>query len=192
MANLNESLFRFVNGWPQSWSPFWRFFSEAANQVWFKVVILALVVAMVLVGKQARRTVIQALLAWPIANGMTDLFKHFLPEPRPFQELANVALRGISPLNHSHGTASAHAANMAAVAFAFTFGLRWWGLPWIVIAVLTGISRIYVGAHYPYQVILGWTCGIVAGVAVTTSWSLVEKRGQRVNGQAEASPAAQP
>jgi undecaprenyl-diphosphatase len=190
MAGLNERVFRFVNGWPDSWAPFWQFFSEAANHLWFKVTVLVLVVAMVVAGKRARSTVIQVLIAWPIANGMTDLFKNFLPEPRPFQELVTgFTLRGISITNHSHGTASAHAANMAAIAFAFTYGLGWWGVPWIVIALLTGISRIYVGAHYPYQVLLGWTCGIVAGLLVTQTRRLIAGK-LKARETKSASPAA--
>ena len=172
MGDANLRLFRAINGWPESWAPFWQFFSEAANHLWFRLIMLALVVLMVALGKGPRETVLRALIAFPIANGMTDLFKYVVPEPRPFQELSGVILREGYSL--SHGTASAHAANMAAVAIVFTLGLRWWGVPWVVVAVLTGISRVYVGVHYPYQVLLGWTCGIVAGVAVAMVWRLGE------------------
>jgi undecaprenyl-diphosphatase len=189
VGDLNLNVFRFINGWSDEYAPFWRFFSEAANQLWFKIAVLILVVAMVVRGLRSRRTVLQALIAWPIANGMTDLFKHFLPEPRPFQDIAGVALRGISSMTTSHGTASAHAANMAAIAVAFTLGVRWWGSPWVLVALLTGISRIYVGAHYPYQVLLGWTCGIVAGLLVFYIWRVVEDRvGKKPSGSESAEP----
>ncbi len=175
MGDLNLRLFRAINGWPQEWAPFWRFFSEAANQVWFKIAVLVLVVCMVARGGRARRTVIQALIAFPLANGFTDLFKHLLPEHRPYQEIAGVLVRPMDNMTASYGTASAHSANMAAVAFVFAYGLGWWGVPWIVAAILTGISRIYVGAHYPYQVALGWTCGIVAGLLVTKTWEWIAR-----------------
>jgi membrane-associated phospholipid phosphatase len=72
---------------------------------------------------------------------------------------------------HSPGTASAHSANMAAVAFAMTYCLGWkWGFPWIVIALLTGLSRVYTGAHYPTQVLLGWLCGVFAAWVVIKTW----------------------
>ena len=39
---------------------------------------------------------------------------------------------------------------------------------WVVIAFLTGFSRIYVGLHYPYQVLLGWAVGIFVGWAAVS------------------------
>ena len=30
---------------------------------------------------------------------------------------------------------------------------------WILVALFTGLSRIYVGVHYTSQVLLGWVCG---------------------------------
>ena len=139
-----------------------EFFSTATDRLWFKLLLLALVIGMMAWRKDTRRAAVQALIAFPIANGFTDIFKHTLPMPRPFQELSDVILRiGGSD---SPGTASAHSANMAAVAFVFAYQLGWAGSPWVLIAFLTGISRVYNGVHYPYQVLLGWTCGVVAGL----------------------------
>lgn len=155
-----------------------QFLSTATDRLWFKAVLLLLVIAMICWRPDTRRTAIQALIAFPIANGMTDLLKHYWPMHRPFQELADVILRvGASD---SMGTASAHSANMAAVAFVFTYHLRGWGSPWILIALLVGLSRIYCGAHYPYQVLLGWSCGLVAGFIVTQTWHLIQMKRSRV------------
>lgn len=173
MGAENLWLFRAINGWPESWAPFWQFFSEAANHLWFRLTMGALVLLMASLGKAPRDTVIRALIAIPIANALTDLFKYLVPEPRPYQELSGVLMREGAAF--SHGTASAHAANMASVAIVFCLGLRWWGAPWVVVAILTGISRVYVGAHYPYQVVLGWGCGLFAGGAVALVWQWVEK-----------------
>lgn len=176
MSHPDTGLFRWINQWPQSLGPTMRFLSEAANHVWVKVILGLLVVAMLWGGPKSRRTVIQALLAVCLANGLTDLFKALHPEHRPFQELTNPAVTmwvGTSP---SHGTASAHAANMAAVAFVFVWHLRWWGAPWVAIAILVGISRVFCGAHYPHQVALGWLCGIAAGLVITNGWELIRRR----------------
>ena len=154
-------------------APFWRFFSEALNYGAVKVLLLLLIVGMVWRGGRARTTIVQALIAVGIANPLTDLLKRVSPQPRPYQELHMAITR--AGMNASHGTASAHSANMAAVAVIFTLGLRLWGIPWILVAVLTGISRIYVGVHYPSQVLLGWLCGLFAGITVFMTWKLVER-----------------
>jgi undecaprenyl-diphosphatase len=183
-------LFRAINGWPDSYKPFLGFFSQAFNYLSVKILVAALVIGMIWAGGRARRTVVLALVAVGIANFSTDRFKEFLPQHRPFQVLQDCHLRaGWAP---SFGTASAHAANMAAVACVFTLGLRYWGVPWILVAIFTGFSRVYVGVHYPHQVLLGWACGIVSGILVTKSWDWLARRrktvesGERDGKQSEA------
>lgn len=164
---MNRAIFDAINHWPEWLAPTMRFFSEATNWLWMKIALAVLVIALVAAKGRGRAAAFQALVAVGLANLSTDLFKHLLPMHRPFQELdpSQVVLRG--GWSASMGTASAHSANMAAVAFVFTYHLRWWGSPWILVAILTGISRVYNGVHWPYQVLLGWTCGVVMGLLVT-------------------------
>jgi len=141
------------------------------NQTWVKIVLGLLLLGMLAANDKTRRTVIQTLIAFPIANFLTDILKSTLPWNRPYQDLTGVLTR--VPTSNSHGTASAHAANMAAVAFVFVYNLKWWGTPWVAIALLTGFSRVYVGVHYPYQVLLGWCCGLVMAFSVTRIWDVI-------------------
>jgi len=148
-----------------------RFFSEAMNYPWVKIVLGLLVVGMLAANARTRKTVVQTLFAVAVANGLTDIFKNVWPMHRPFQDFPgphNVIMWVGQTANP--GTASAHSANMAAVAFVFVYHLRWWGSPWVFVAVVTGISRVFCGAHYPYQVLLGATCGLTAALAVTKGW----------------------
>ncbi|MGV3618391.1 MAG: phosphatase PAP2 family protein [Fimbriimonas sp.] len=175
MGALNESVFRAVNGWPTGLTPLMRFFSEGSNWTWVRIALGTLVLALIFARGRGRAAAIQALLAFPLANGITDLFKKGLPMPRPCNDLSNVLGHGIG-CSESMGTASAHSANMAAVAFVFVYHLGWWGSPWVLVALLTGISRMYHGAHYPYQVLLGWTCGVVAAFVITKAAELIRKK----------------
>jgi undecaprenyl-diphosphatase len=136
-------------------------------------------------GPRSRAAAIQALIAVALANASTDLFKHFWPEPRPYQELADALLhtgRQVAVMRAgdaaNFGTASAHSANMMAVALVFCLRLKWWGLPWVVVALGVGFSRIYLSAHYPYQVLLGYACGLTIAFAVVKTWDLVSGRMQ--------------
>jgi len=176
---LNESILRSFNALPDSLGPFLRFFSEGINTWPVRVILGLFLLALVYKPGATRRAGVQSLIAFLIANGLTDLFKHLTPELRPCAELANVATHGIGCNPHSMGTASAHAANMAAVAFVFVYQLGWFGSPWIAIALITGVSRVYVAAHYPYQVLLGYLCGIAAAALVTMGWRRIGSRWQK-------------
>jgi undecaprenyl-diphosphatase len=196
-------LFDWINHWPQAWNPFLKFFSVALNQGWVKVGLFLLIVAMMWRGEKTRKAVLLALISIGIANTMTNVAKEGFPMNRPFQDReyalnkqGTIAVidRGTSKsiidvdqsrsvilrVGHSDskGTASAHSANMAALALTMCYFLRRWGGPWVAVALLTGISRIYTGAHYPSQVLMGWACGLFASFVVIKTWeALVSARG---------------
>jgi len=161
---MDEAVFRWINGWPEAWSPFFWFLSEATKLDWVRIFLLAMIVGMLIASPKTRLAAIFALLAWGLANGFTEALKTGFQMLRPCVELDGVNLR-VGKLT-SFGTASSHAGNMAAVAFGFTAALGKWGWVWIGIAFFVGLSRIFVGVHYPSQVLLGWICGAFAGLVV--------------------------
>src|SRR5689334_15344026 len=143
---MDRAIFEAINHWPDSLAPVFIFFSEATKNNITRAVLAIFVVAMLIAGKQTRKTILLALVPWPLANGLTDVLKAAFQINRPVVDNAAGIIERVGHLT-SFGTASAHAANMAAIAFVFTYYLRWWGVPWIVIAIITGFARIYVGVH---------------------------------------------
>lgn len=180
-GSFDQSFLRWINGWPDWLEPFMLFMTNATNYGWVKGALIAMVLAMLIRGPKTRTAAVLALLAFPLANEITDVFKANLAHPRPFQELDWVNVRG-NLQSDSMGTASAHSANMAAVAAAFTAGMGRWGWPWIAVALFTGLSRIYVGVHYPSQVLLGWSAGLFAAfVVVSTYRAFVRSKERRAS-----------
>ncbi|KAA0228162.1 phosphatase PAP2 family protein [Fimbriimonadia bacterium ATM] len=172
----DRAVFHWINHDLQSGllDPVFWFFSLGVKETWLRLSLAAL--AMLLLFDSRRRpAVVQALLAFPLANLLSDAFKRGLPFPRPPAELADAHVMG--PLLTSAGTMSAHAANMAAVATVFWLRCgKGWGGAWTLVAFLTGVSRIYVGAHYPSQVILGWAGGALCGFVICKVWDLIRTR----------------
>lgn len=143
------------------------FFSTALNYLWMKLVFLGIIIFMLAFQNRTRKAIFLTLLSVAFANPLTDFFKHAFPMHRPFQpqELGHLVILRVGYAS-SMGTASGHSANMSAVAVMMTFCLGAWGYPWIAIALITGFSRIYCGAHYPWQVALGYTCGITVSTVL--------------------------
>jgi undecaprenyl-diphosphatase len=188
VGRFDQALFHWINQWPDSLSPFFVGLSEGNKWPIVRAALFFLFVLLV-AWRPARRSALTAAVAWPLANAVAEALKWGLQTPRPSAPVAllvdhgtplaealarhpEVVLR-VAPLG-SFGTASAHAANMMAVAVCFLSGHRPLGWAWLVLAILTGLSRIYVGVHYPSQVVLGWVCGAFAAMVViktAEAWS---------------------
>jgi undecaprenyl-diphosphatase len=159
-------LFRWINGWPDTYAPFYVFLSEANKNHWVQAILALFFIFLLWRGPTTRIAALLSVGSIAVANFICDLLKHGIPTDRPCGHLAGVINHGVGFLD-SAGTASAHAANMAALAVVMTYFFGRWGLIPIFIAFFTGISRIYVGVHYPSQVLFGWACGLcVGGIAV--------------------------
>lgn len=179
LHGIDVALFRAINNWPEWLSPLFFFLSEATKITPGRI-FLAILGVFLLSRKTTRTATLLGLLAFLIANGLTEALKTAVFMDRPCVELADVHLR--VGLLTSHGTASSHAGNTAAFATVFFLAFGWKAWPAIAIAVGTGISRLYVGVHYPSQVLLGWICGMLCGlIAWYTFESFTEMRKTRAS-----------
>lgn len=88
-------------------------------------------------------------------------------EPRPCRVLPHDFLIEKCPPVDDYAFASNHSTVVAAVAAAFF--LVNWRLGGIASAgaLLMAASRVYVGAHYPHDVMVGLSVGAVVGTAAT-------------------------
>jgi membrane-associated phospholipid phosphatase len=122
-------------------------------------------------------------VAWALAN----VAKVIANRPRPYQVVADAVLRQ-SP---AHGTSfpSSHTAVTVAVVIALApFLPRVLAGVAIAYAVLVGWSRVYLGVHYPLDVLAGAGIGMAVGGAVLLALGILLHRA----GQAAQSRAATP
>lgn len=120
--------------------------------------------ALLLCFKKTRKTGLTALLAIAIGFICTNLIlKNLISRPRPW--LMVEGLTAIVTENDPNSFPSGH----TTAAFAFASALwrtapdRWMRWAALACAVLMGLSRLYVGVHYPSDVLVGVLVGLLAG-----------------------------
>jgi len=179
---LDEALFRWINGWPEALSPVLYFLSEGNKMASVRIVAVGLLVLCLALGGRYRVAAILAVAAALVANETCDTLKSVFQMRRPNVELADVAIRAKDL--QSFGTASSHAANTAAAALVFFRFARPVGIVLFFVSFGAGISRAYVGVHYPTQIVLGWFVGILVGLAASQAYfAIVRRRESRAEGQ---------
>ena len=127
-------------------------------------VAIAILIAMFL--PRLRPAAWQVVLAVLLAQGLVDwTIKPRVMRPRPFAADAAARVVGYHPTTSSFP--SGHSASSFAAATVLTFAIgRRAALAW-VLAALIAFSRIYIGVHYPLDVVAGATSGVLLGLLVT-------------------------
>ena len=92
--------------------------------------------------------------------GSVQLFKEMFQRARPCHLLEGI--RVVDGCGGPFGFISSHASNSFAIAFFISLLLRkyWWFVNLFSWAVLIGFSRIYLGVHYPFDILGGMFWGL--------------------------------
>jgi undecaprenyl-diphosphatase len=146
-------------------NPIMRFFSFLGNSGWLWIVICILL----LIYKPTRPIGIIATVTLLVSAGICNgLLKQIVNRTRPYDAIEELRLIAKKP--HDSSFPSGHSNASFAVACAITWCLtkkrKWVGVILIVIAALIAFSRLYVGAHYPTDVIVGVLLGIICSIVI--------------------------
>lgn len=138
-----------------------------SKELWFPFYLVLLLLFIKKYRRQAFWVILLLVIAIVLADQFSNLFKHGIERLRPSHEpaLAGKVHNTFVGRGGQFGFVSGHAAN----AFALTVFLgklvrrRAVWLLMVAWALLTVYSRIYVGVHYPLDVICGGTMGTLIG-----------------------------
>ncbi|MGB7786596.1 MAG: phosphatase PAP2 family protein [Salinimicrobium sp.] len=168
LVELDQELFLFLNNLGNSsWDPFWNFVTNKLSSIPFYGLLLYLIFKS-MGPKKAFLSLLVVAAMIACTDQLANLFKHAIERPRPCrQEGVMEMARFVAVRCGRFGYFSAHAASSAAVLVFIGAILRKFYksvVPVLVVwALLVSYSRIYVGVHYPGDILTGWFFGILIG-----------------------------
>ncbi len=106
------------------------------------------------------------------------LIKPIAARTRPFNAISGLTVLGEIPTDYSFPSGHTSFSFACAAAFFLTVPkkYRWTGVLALIFAALVGFSRLYLGAHYPTDVLVGLVLGCLCGKAAELIIRALQKR----------------
>lgn len=101
-------------------------------------------------------------LLFPMVSLMTSYtFRQTIKRNRPFEDYPIKPF--LESKKKSYGMPSNHASSAMVISMACLYFNTPLGIALLFIAILTGISRVFAGVHYPFDVFAGWVISLIYG-----------------------------
>lgn len=153
-------------------TPIFKFITHLGDEgyVWIAIAILLVFI------KKYRKVgfmVGGSLLGSLLFNNI--ILKNIVARPRPYRMME--ALTILIPEPGEFSFPSGHTSSSFAAGVVLYLMLpKKYGIPVMILAFLIGISRLYVGVHYPTDVLGGMVMGTVLAVVTVKITELIEKK----------------
>jgi undecaprenyl-diphosphatase len=109
----------------------------------------------------------QALVTLVLSHLLVQLVKRTVGRPRPSHGIAGAALI-VEPDRFSFP--SGHAAAAMSVAFVYASAYPSLAVPLVALAAAVGVSRVFLGVHYPGDVLIGQLIAVLTGLVALHGW----------------------
>ncbi len=171
LQQIDSSIFLYFNGMHASWADV-LFYYISNRFVWIPLYLLLALFLFRRYRKKAWIVVAAVVISVFLSDQSCNLIKRTVQRPRPSHNIELVDQvhlvakpDGTLYKGGSYGFPSSHAANAMALAFIVVVFLTrertLWTLLMFFWMLLVSYSRIYLGVHYPGDIIVGWCVGAI-------------------------------
>lgn len=170
LQEVDHALFLFLNGLgrPQ-YDPFWQFITEPKTWIPLYVILLILLAVKLKARKMAVAVLVIAISVFATDWGSVHLLKNTVKRPRPChqEQLQDKMRLAAEHCGARYGFVSSHAANTFGIAILAGNLLRP-SLPLVPFllflwAGFSAYSRVYLGVHFPLDILCGALYGALIG-----------------------------
>jgi undecaprenyl-diphosphatase len=164
LSQMNVELFRFINDFGKEHTYLNNTFIFIAEYMVFVLALIALFFWFTR-SQEKRIMIISATITFALAEIIGKIAGKFHSNNQPFAELSDVNKLIEKAVDNSFP--SDHTILFFSFCTTFCIYQKRWGYIWIVIALIVGISRIWVGVHYPADILVGALISIVSTFIVS-------------------------
>lgn len=176
LTDLDRELRSWVIGHRAGWlDPFFEGLTHIGS---FGIVWLVLAVAISLSSRSRPWLVLQVGLTVILAEAISGGLKPLLRRDRPSDSGTDPLPLVDVPATYSFP--SGHATVSFACAAILTFALPRLVVPFYALAALIAFSRVYVGVHYPSDVVVGAVLGTLIAIALRTLAAVLRRSGREL------------